>query len=163
MNLFNLTGQSLELLKMIEDGECTQEELSDALAVINQSIETKIENTLYVAENLKANRNILVNEINRLQAKLKALDGNIEWLQNSLFSNLELMGVDSFKAGTFTIKQQANPPSVEILDESLVPSQYLTVVPESYKVRKADIARDLKAGLKVDGCELKKSKRWVIK
>jgi len=163
MNLYNLTGQSLELLKMIEDGECTQEQLSDALAVINTSIETKVESTLYVAENLKANRNVLVNEIARLQAKLKALDSNVEWLQNSLFSNLELLVVDSFKAGTFTIKQVKNKPSVVIEDEKLIPAKYQTVIPASFTISKNDIAKDIKNGIEVPGATLKNSKRWSIK
>lgn len=163
MNLYNLTGQSLELLKMVEDGDCTKEELSEALAVINTSIETKVENTLYVVENAKANRKPIVEMIERLQSKLKALDSNVEWLQNSLFNNLELLGVDNFKAGVFAIKKQKNPASVVILDEKLVPAKYQTVIPESYKISKTDIAKDLKAGVDVAGCELKQSSRWVIK
>ena len=163
MNLYNLTGQSLELLKMIEDGDCTQEELAGALEVLNTSIETKVENTLYVIETAKGNRNVLVTAINSLQAKLKALDSNVAWLQSSLFSNLELMGVNSYKAGVFTVKQQKNPASVEIIDKSKIPAKYQTVVPESYVPRKADIAKDLKAGILVAGCELKQSNRWVIK
>jgi hypothetical protein len=163
MNLYGLTGQSLELLKMIEDGDCTQEELAGALEVLNTSIETKVENTLYVIESAKGNRNILVNAISSLQSKLKALDSNVEWLQSSLFSNLELMGVSSYKAGVFTVKQQANPPSVNILDAKKVPAKYQTLIPESYVPRKADIAKDLKLGILVPGCELKNSTRWVVK
>ncbi len=163
MNLYGLTGQSLELLKMVEDGDCTKEELSGVLETINASIEVKIENTLHVVENAKVNRKVLVAEIDRLQAKLKALDNNVEWLQNNLFNNLELMGVDNFKAGTFTIKQQKNPASVEVVNSELIPSQYLTVIPESFKPRKADILKDLKLGVIVPGCELKESKRWSVK
>ena len=163
MNLYNLTGQSLELLKMIEDGECTQEQLSDALTIINTSIETKVESTLYVAENLKVNRNVLVNEITRLQAKLKALDSNVEWLQSSLFSNLELMGVDSFKVGTFTVKQVKNKPSVVIEDEKLIPAKYQTVIPASFTISKNDIAKDIKNGIEVPGAKTVQTKRWSIK
>jgi hypothetical protein len=163
MNLYNLTGQSLELLKMIEDGDCTQEELSEALSVINTSIETKVENTLYVIESAKPNRKVLVDAISSLHAKLKALDSNIEWLQNSLFSNLKLMGVSSFKAGVFTIKQQNNPASVVIIDQSKIPVKYQTLTTEYYTPRKNDIAKDLKAGIIVPGAELKYSVRWQIK
>lgn len=163
MNLYGLTGQSLELLKMIEDGDCTQEELTGALEVLNTSIETKIENTLYVIETVKSNRNVLVNAIGSLQAKLKALDSNVDWLQSSLFSNLELMGVSSYKAGVFTVKQQKNPASVEILDQSKIPASYQDCIPESYVPRKKDIAKDLKAGILIEGCELKNSYRWVVK
>lgn len=163
MNLYGLTGQALELFKMIEDGECTKEDLTGALEVLNASIETKVESTLYIAENLKANKNVLVKEITRLQAKLKALDSNIEYLQNNLFSNLELMGVDSFKAGVFTVKKCLNKPSVVIEDEKLIPAKYQTVIPASFSISKNDIAKDIKNGIIVPGAKTIQTKRWQIK
>lgn len=163
MNLYGLTGQSLELLKMIEDGDCTQEQLAGALEVINASIETKVENTLYVVENAKANRKPIVEMIERLQAKLKALDSNIEWLQNNLFNNLELMGVDSYKAGVFTVKKQLNKPSIVIEDEKLIPAKYQTVIPASFSISKNDIAKDIKLGVVVPGAKTVQTKRWSIK
>ena len=163
MRLYELTGQYSELLKMIEDDECTQEQLTSVFATINASIEQKVESTLYVSENLKANRNILVNEITRLQAKLKALDSNIEWLQNSLFNNLELMKVDSYKAGVFTVKKQLNKPSIVIEDEKLIPAKYQTVIPASFSISKNDIAKDIKLGVVVPGAKKVQTKRWSIK
>jgi len=163
MNMFELTGNFLTVHKMIENDEIDSQSLIDTLESIECAIEVKVENTVYVIENAKANKEGLVMMIKALQAKLGNIENNIERLQSSLFSNLELMGVSSYKAGVFTVKQQKNPVSVEIIDKGKIPAKYQTVVPESYVPRKADIAKDLKLGIEVPGCELKNSTRWVIK
>jgi hypothetical protein len=161
MNIFKLSQNFLEITEMIADG-CPNEALIDTLESIECAVEVKAENTVYVIENSKANREVLASVINRLQIKLQAIDNNITSIENNLFSNLEAMGISTIKAGIFTIKQVKNPPSVLIEDESLIPASYQTVIPESYKINKKEIADYLKMGLKVPGARLQQSKRWKI-
>lgn len=148
---------------MLEDNDCDVQTLLDTLESIEASIEVKVQNTIYIDRNLQGYSNALETEITRLEAKKRAVDNQIERLRNNLFNCLENAGLTEVKTDIASIKLQNNPVSVEIINEKIIPSQYLTVIPESYKPRKADIAKDLKSGIKVSGCELRQTRRWVVK
>jgi hypothetical protein len=162
MNLYNLTGNFIEVQKMLEN-ETDNEALIGTLESIECAIEEKAQNYIYIDRNMQGYSNALDIEIKRLQAKKQAVDNQRESFISSLFKSLEVAGLTEIKTDICTIKQQKNPPSVEIIDKGKIPAKYQTVVPESYVPRKADIAKDLKAGIPVAGCELRQSNRWVIK
>ncbi len=162
MNLYNLTGNFLTISKMIEE-DCDNEALIGTLESLTDAIEVKSQNIVYLTKNMEGYSNGLGDEIKRLQAKQKAIDNKVESLKQFMFGQLELAGLKEVKTTVATIKQQKNPASVMINDASKIPAKYQTVVPESYVPRKVDIAKDLKAGIDVPGCELKNSTRWVIK
>jgi predicted nuclease with TOPRIM domain len=162
MNLYNLTGNFLEVQKMIEDDGVDNQVLLDTLESLEGSIEVKAENTVYVIENARANSKVLKDAIDRLQKKLDVLNNNIKRTEEFLFGQLELMGKESIKAGIFNIKKINNPRAVYITDPKLVPAEYQTIVPEIFVIRKLDIGKDLRAGKEVPGAVLTQTKRWKI-
>ena len=149
--------------EMIAAGDCDNEALIGTLESIEGAVEVKTENTIFVIKNAEANSEALGNMIKHLQDKKKAIDNSIGRTESFLFGNLEAMGISTLKAGIFTVKQINNPGSVNIVDESLVPAMYQTIIPASYKISKTDIAKHLKEGIIVPGAELVKSQRWCIK
>jgi hypothetical protein len=163
MNLYKLTGQYAELIKMIDDGDCTQEELIGVLSVIECNIEDKTQNMVYLLKNLDTYSLGVETELKRLSIMLGSIETKRESIKNYLFSQLESAGINEIKTNIATIKQQKNPASVVIEDESKIPAAYQTIIPESYKISKTEIAKVLKAGINVPGAKLQQSFRWVIK
>jgi Siphovirus Gp157 len=65
------------------------------------------------------------------------------------------------KAPCIILRLKANPPSVVVEDEELVPECYKQQVITT-KVLKSEIARELKAGVEVQGAHLVQTTRLVI-
>lgn len=162
MNLYNLTGNFLTVQKILED-DIENETLIDTLESLDCAIEEKAQNTVYLLKNLEAYSVGIDAEIKRLDALLKSINYKAQSVKDYLFGQLEIAGKTEIKTNIATIKQQKNPASVQINDEKLIPAKYQTVIPTSFKISKVDIAKDLKAGVEIAGCELKHSVRWVIK
>jgi hypothetical protein len=80
-----------------------------------------------------------------------------EYLQNQM----EVAGLNKVKRPTITISIQANPPSVEVMDESLIPSTYM--VPQPSKIDKRAILTALKEGEFIPGASIKQSMGVRIK
>jgi len=163
MKMYELVGNYNQVWDMINSGEVDLQTIQDTLESIEAAIEVKAENSVYLVKNLEAYSVGIETEIKRLQAKFDAINNNVSSIKESLFKQLEIANMTEVKTAIATIKQQKNPTSVVIEDESKIPAAYQTVVPESYKIRKADIAKVLKAGFEVPGATLQQSTRWVIK
>jgi hypothetical protein len=69
---------------------------------------------------------------------------------------MEHAGKKELEGDGLKIKLKANPPSVVITDENLIPWDYREVVqpPPVEKIVKAKIAKALKAGIDVPGADL---------
>ena len=68
------------------------------------------------------------------------------------------MGLDKVETPLFKVSIQNNPPSVNILDEDLIPEQYKKTVTTTSLV-KNDILKALKEGQVIEGgAELKQGK-----
>ncbi len=74
---------------------------------------------------------------------------------------LDIQGLQKFRTSTNYIYKRKNAPSVHITDEKLIDSDYW--VSQAPKLNKKQIKDDIKAGVKVDGAELRNSESLVIK
>lgn len=163
MHLYELTNNYQKVMDMLEDDEVNVESIKDTLESIECAIEVKTHNTVALVKTLDMYSKGIDEEINRLQAKKKAMDNKRESLKSYLFGQLELAKLTEVKTKLFSIKQQNSKPSVIIENEKLIPSKYQTVIPKSFTIRKDDIAADLKAGIKVRGAKLQENKSWRIR
>lgn len=163
MRMYELTGNYNKVMAMLEDESTDKEALLGTLESIECAIEVKAENSVHLIKNLEAYSEGLRSEMERLNAKYDAVNNKTTAIKEYLFKQLENANMTEVRTNIATIKQQKNPASVVIEDESKIPAAYQTVVPESYKIRKAEIAKVLKAGFEVPGATLQQSSRWVIK
>ena len=90
-----------------------------------------------------------------LAARLAA-EREIEDLDEYAKAVMEHDGVKELEGDGLKIKLKANPPSVVITDEALIPWEYRETVqpPPVEKIVKAKIAKALKAGIDVPGADL---------
>jgi predicted nuclease with TOPRIM domain len=150
-HLYELTEQYRNISELLDDDSMPPEVLSDALAVVEGNMQAKAQNCAIMLQTLELGAEMLKSEVDRLNGKLKAVEGRRDWLKNYIKLQLELSGIKKLTAGTFTLSVQNNAPSVEIHDSTLIPAKYLTIVPQTVVPNKTLIKKAIKDGEEVPG------------
>jgi hypothetical protein len=159
MKLYELSDSYSHLLEKIESGEQTLEDLQDTLEAIEEAIELKGENIAKIVKTTDAQAEVIRQEEKRLAERRKAIENSSLRLKLYAEEQLKKTGIQKVKGKLFTIYLQKNPPSVEILDEGLIPSDYIKTVAS---VDKKLILEAFKAGQAVTGCEMKQNESLRI-
>jgi hypothetical protein len=159
MKLYELTANYNQLLEMAE--EMDTDTLKDTLESIQEAIEDKAENIGKLIRCLEADCKAIKEEEQRLADRRKSIENKIIGTKEYLFNQMEVSGIDKVKRPTLTVSIQNNPPSVEIADESLIPSDYM--LPQPSKIDKKAILTALKDGLIIEGCSMKQGRGLRIK
>lgn len=158
MKLYELAQNYARLMEMAEEME--SDALVDTLESLQDEIEEKAENIAKLVKNLEADAKIIKEEEQRLADRRRSIESKVTRLKEYLQQQLEVAGLQKVKRPTITVAIQANPPSVEIADEKLIPSEFM--IPQ-YKVDKKSIMERLKNGEIIPGCSLKQTKGVRIK
>ena len=156
MKLYELARSYAELLDMAEEME--SDALVDTLESLQDAIEDKAENIAKFIRNLEADAKIIKEEEQRLADRRRALEAKVDKLKTYLQEQLEIAGLQKVKRPTITVAIQVNPPSVDVIDETAIPIDFL--IPQAPKVDKKSILERLKKGESVPGVALKQTK-WV--
>lgn len=158
--LHELTGEFLGLQNLVEMGELTQLEIADTLEGITASIEDKAKSIGFIATNIDADIAALESEIDRLSARKKVMVNKKESLTDYLRFNMESSGIKSIKCPFFNITHVDGQDIVTIIDENLIPDDYVNVK-TSVSPDKNAIKKALKDGAEIPGCRLDKGKSSI--
>jgi len=154
MKLYELAQNYAQLMEMAEEME--SDALVDTLEALQDAIEDKAENIAKLIKNLEADAKAIKEEEQRLADRRRSIENKVNRLKEYLQQQLEIAGLQRVKRPTITVAIQNNPPSVEITDEKLIPSEYM--IPQTPKIDKKAILERLKNGETVPGCTLKQTK-----
>ena len=141
MTLFEMTEAAKKLYFMFENEEIDEQTLQDSLDSIGA--EEKLEAYVNVQKTLEAEYAAHKAEKDRHDARMKTIANRIE--------KLKAAQITRAKAGTFDLAIRASK-SVEITDESKIPTQYVVLQPPKFD--KVAIGKALKAGETVEGASL---------
>lgn len=158
MNLYELSTNYLQIQEMILEGA---EGLEDTLESLNDAIEEKAVGYAKVIKNIEGQVLAIKEEEKRLAERRRSLESNIKRLKENLELSMLDTGKKKIKTNLFTFNIQKNPPSVKILDEEAIPSDYL--VKQKPKIDKKAIINDLKNGVEVEGVEIKQGESLRIR
>lgn len=125
MNLYDLTGQFLNLLELAETDNLDQRLIADTLEGIEFEFEEKAEAYAKVIRTLESNVLALETEIDRLEHKKRVIKNNISSMKTSLEKSMVAVEKKKFKTDLFSFNIQKNPASVVIDDESKIPATFL--------------------------------------
>ncbi|MEQ3352768.1 siphovirus Gp157 family protein [Aedoeadaptatus acetigenes] len=150
MKLYDI-AEIYENLENIDD----EVAVSAAMDSVDAALEEKLESTAKVIRNLEAEAEALEAEEKRLRARKTAVRNRIADIKGYVQQNLEAMGKDKVTSGIFKWSIQANAPSVNILDESLIPDDYWKI---ERKPMKTEIKKAIEAGELTEGAELVRTK-----
>lgn len=159
MRLYELTQNYNQLLDLAETLD--EEMFRDTLQAIEESIQDKAENMAKLIKCLDADAKAIKEEEQRLADRRRAIENRMNGIKEYLQEQMEIAGIDKVKRPTLTVSIQNNPPSVTVLDESLIPSTYM--VPQPPKIDKKGILSALKNGEEIYGVEMTQSRSVRIK
>lgn len=152
-NLFEMTQAASLLYDLLQNDEIDEQTVNDTLDAMGT--DEKVESYCKVIKQLQADTEMFKAEIDRISARKRTAENAIERMRNALLAFMEASKKDKITAGTFTVST-ATTKSVNIVDESLIPSEYLILPP--VKIDKAEISKALRSGETVKGAELIETK-----
>lgn len=147
-NLFDLTGEYLELLNMAEDEDIDLECLKDTMEAIEGEIEIKADGYVRVMKQIEGDASVLDAEIKRLTARKKSLENKADALKKNLQTMMEATGKLKFKTDSFSYSIQKNPAKVVIDDEAKIPLEFW--IPQDPTIDKAGILNAIMEGKEFD-------------
>ncbi len=150
MKLYDI-AEIYENLENIDDDVA----VATAMDAVDAVLEEKLESTAKVIRNLEAEADGLEAEEKRLKARKTAVKNRIADIKGYVQGNLEAIGKDKVSSGIFKWSIQANAPSVNILDEDLIPDAYWKI---ERKPMKTKIKKAIEAGELTEGVELVRTK-----
>lgn len=147
MKLYEITDAYNNLL----DADLEQEQIDQALDIIDDEFDTKAENIAKLISSIKGDVETIKAEENRLKDKRRSCENKIKGLQEYLFNNLEKIDKKKIQTPLYKISIQKNPAKLVVKDESKVPDEYLKIIKE---IDKAKLKEAIQDGLSVDYAEI---------
>lgn len=131
MNLYDLTGEVLQLQELLESDEVVDTELlKDVLADTTEDYEIKLEAYAKVIKNLTATVDAIKFEVDRLTTRKKALENNITALKTRMYESMKATGTTKVKGDIFTISIQKNGGRIPVIvdvDTSALPDELVKI------------------------------------
>lgn len=159
--LYELTAEYMALLDMMEDADTDPDILADTLEGLNGELENKVRGCCMVIRELEANDEMLTKEIKRMTDNRNVVRNSIQRMKDYIKGNMDALEIKKIDTGLFKVSVAANPPLLEVMDESVIPNEYL--IPQAPKVDKTAIKKALKDGKQVTGCYLSQSESLRIR
>lgn len=161
MKLYDIRNDYLGLLALAEDGELTHDAIADTVEALDHEFEDKARNCMMVVKHLEGQAEVAKKEYERLKALSDSYAKQSDSLKDYVRLNMQALEKDKMDLGIFKLTLKKPTMTAEVLDESKVPGDYFTVVPETKKLDKRALLSDLKNG-PVEGAELKEGKRALL-
>jgi chromosome segregation ATPase len=124
--LYELKGEYLQLLEMLEDPDIEEQVVLDTLEGIDYELEIKAENYAKIMKELEGNVETIKTEQQRLADKKSKLEANIKRLKDNLQEAMIATGKTKFKTDLFSFNIQKNGGAAPVLldvDTSELPDE----------------------------------------
>lgn len=161
MKLYELTESYLNLQELLENPEVPQELITSALEQVGEELEIKAENIAKLIKTLEVDITGFKEEEKRLSDRRKSLENRVKNLKEYLDGAMKATGKIKFKGKLFSFNIQKNALGVSILDEKLIPKEYL--IEQAPVIDKKAILNDLKNGEDIPGVEIKQTESLRIR
>jgi SMC interacting uncharacterized protein involved in chromosome segregation len=158
--LHEITSNHKELMKMVDNDELSIEDVADTMDMIEGEFNDKAMSLVAVKDNMETDVTAIDAEIKRLTARKKGIKNRQASMIEYLRSNMEALKITNIKCPLFSITLAKGRDIVQIDDESKIHTDYLNIKTSTIPMKK-EILATLKAGKKVDGASLAKSKTSI--
>lgn len=161
MKLYEITEEMKELQALVDSEELTAEMVADTMEAMQCEFNEKAVACLKVRQNLLADVADIDREVERLTALKKSPLNGIDRITDYLKRNMTETGQDKLDLGVFRVTLKKPTKQLGMIDETKVPADYWTVIPESKKLDKRKLLADAKEN-HFDFVELVDSSRALI-
>lgn len=167
MKLYELSTQYKHLVDILEAAQTGEESqdaevIKDTLDAIEGAIEEKADNIARIINELTSVELAISAELERLSKRAATIKKQKESLKTYLMAAMQTAGKEKFKTNLYSFSIKNNAPSVQILDESLIPAEFIRTKVETAPDKKA-ISELLKQQIPVAGCALVQTKSVSIR
>jgi hypothetical protein len=153
MKLYEIADRYINLQDLLEDETIDKEVIDAALEGIKEGdLQEKLVTMCKFIKNIEGDNVSIANEIKRLQEKKKAKENSKDSIKEYIFEQMQRLGLNKYKTPLFNLGIQLSPPSINVLDEKKIPRKYFTK--QLPVMDKRELLLDLKAGIKIRGCEI---------
>lgn len=148
--LYNLSESALELMEMIANGDIDKEQIEGTLGAMLENSEQGIKDIAAVHQELNPQIDAIDTQIKRLQGKKKQLQERQLKLKNSVGAVMHKLDIKKVQHDMFTVLNKPGTSSVEVIDQSKLPDDLVSVKVTSTPDRKA-IKAALNNGVDLSG------------
>lgn len=138
--LYEITGEYLQLLEMLENTEDIYDQvIKDTLEGINGEFEIKADSCAKIIKELTAEAKKFEEEKKRLEERQLVIEHRRDAVKKHLYESMKLTGKLKFKTGLFSFGIQKNGglQPLEIIPDADVPDEYMKKEPDNGKIREA--------------------------
>lgn len=160
MRLYELTEAYKNIWDLVEDGDVDPQALEATLKQVEEDINAKAGNIAKLIKSIEAEAQVIRLEEKRLSDRRRALENKKDCIKRYLEEQLASAGIDKVKTPLFTVSIQNNSPSVELIDESLIPEKYVVI---TRTFAKKEILEAVKNGEDIPGAVMKQTRSLRIK
>ena len=166
MKLYELAGSYRQLAERLADMDLDATTVADTIEAsgLSDDIAQKATGVEMIARSFEMHVPAIDGEIARLQTLRSSRVKKAQGLRDYLVFNMQAAGISKIESPLFNIRLQDNPPSVDIYELGLVPSEYMkTHIAPPPAPDKTAIKAAIKAGIDIPGCKLTQSVRLIVK
>lgn len=148
-------AQKIESL-LLESGGELNDELESLLVFQTESkeaLKSQVDEVAQTLERIDSLTEYYSKQLQVLNRVLTGLESTKDKLSSNVMSAMHSMQVEDLRGNNIEFKLRQNPPSVEILDEAIIPDQFSEIVVSS-KIKKKDIKEAINSGVEVPGARL---------
>lgn len=149
-SIYELTGEFLQLLDMLEDEEVDEQVIMDTLESVEYEIEDKADGYAKIIKALESDVDGIQKENDRLSARKKTYENRIKWLKQNLEMCMRATGKKKFTTDLFSFNIQKNGGKRKLTIDVDVEN-----IPEEYRIKQPDAVNGdkLREYLKEKGLE----------
>jgi len=151
--IYQLTEELSALQSMLEDADGdTTEAITNTILGLSGEIGDVVEDAIKLIKNIDGDVSSIDAEITRLTIRKQQFAGRVSGVRDAIRQVMEKAGYDKLKTALFSITLAKGRESVVVVDESLIPDDYVVVKTIVQPDKKA-IGEAFKAGQAIPGCE----------
>lgn len=118
-----------DVLSRLESGEVDEDIAKAELAALAGEFKSKALATGTAILNYESQAGACQVEIDRLTARVASLNGRGQWLREYVRAQMQAVDVQDIQGGTFSLTRKLNPPKVLVIEEHLIPAEYMRQPP----------------------------------
>jgi hypothetical protein len=161
LSLYNITNKFVELFEKANDEELTEEEFQQQGEELGLLLTQKSASIIAYDKNLSGLLELVENEATRLTELKKKLKNKHEKYRKYIQECMERLNVDRIDTELGTMSLAKTPTKVEIIDESKIPDEYMSIRIEK-KPDKTSIKKYFEeTGEIIDGVEIQTNNRTL--
>lgn len=160
--LYDLSADYVQILDLLDSGE-TDEALALQLGTLAGKIAQKAEAIAGLVAHLDGMAAMRKAEADRLRERAKSDERNAARLKAYVLQHMQAIGTQRIDTARFTLSVRQNPPAVEVLEEMLVPAEYIRTVTTTSVDKRAILEHYKSEGEIVPGVEISRGTRLDIR